>query len=159
MSAGNVMRHHKVRCTPRKCRDAVHVIPLWNADIWTASSRNELNTCRNCIIFFPNLVIRRDFLSAVLIRLNIRNRSFRPFHPFTTISARSVALGLCFYRSCKYNADDRSVACGIMSVIDRSPVVIDISRQNGSLFACIYLEHDFAIKLVYVYLWWRIILY
>lgn len=38
-----------------------------------------------------------------------------------------------------------------MSVIDRrSPAVIDISRQNGSLFARIYLEHDFAIKLAYV---------
>lgn len=34
-----------------------------------------------------------------------------------------------------------------MPVIDRSLAVIDISRQNGSLFACIYLEHDFAIKL------------
>jgi len=45
---------------------------------------------------------------------------------------------------------DRSAACGIMSVIDRSPAVIDISRQSGSLFACIYLEHDFAIKLACV---------
>lgn len=41
-------------------------------------------------------------------------------------------------------------ACGIMPVIDRSLAVIDVSRQNGSLFACIYLQHDFAIRLAHV---------